>query len=134
MVARIGPKTPVYVDTDLVVFIFADSPMNLLVYIRVGSSLFETTVPTAVSPSPEPAASFWSDLRNSFRGIPHDFTSGSIWRAIVLLAVPMVLKMLTQSLFGVVDVFFVGRLGADAVAAVGITDTLMMLVYTVGSG
>lgn len=78
--------------------------------------------------------SFWSDLKDTFKGIPHDFTKGSIGRAILLLAIPMVLEMLMQSIFGVVDVFFVGRLGADAVAAVGMTDSLMVLVYAVGMG
>lgn len=77
---------------------------------------------------------FWNDLRDVFRGVPHDFTSGNIGRAILLLAIPMVLEMLTQSLFGVVDVFFVGKIGADAVAAVGMTDSLMVLVYAIGMG
>ena len=78
--------------------------------------------------------SFWDDLKGIFSGKPRDFTSGSIGRAILLLAIPMVLEMLMQSIFGVVDVFFVGRLGADAVAAVGMTDSLMVLVYAVGMG
>lgn len=69
-----------------------------------------------------------------FRGVPHDFTTGSIGRAIILLAIPMVLEMLTQSLFGVVDVYFVGKLGADAVSAVGMTDSLMVLIYALGMG
>ncbi len=69
-----------------------------------------------------------------FRGAPHDFTSGSIGRAIILLSIPMVLEMLTQSLFGVVDVYFVGKLGADAVSAVGMTDSLMVLIYALGMG
>ncbi len=77
---------------------------------------------------------FWADLKGIFSGKPRDFTSGSIGRAIILLAIPMVLEMLMQSIFGVVDVFFVGRLGADAVAAVGMTDSLMVLVYAVGMG
>ena len=81
-----------------------------------------------------PENNFWSDLKNTFRGVPRDFTKGSIGRAIILLAIPMVLEMLMQSIFGVVDVFFVSRLGADAVAAVGMTDSLMVLVYAVGMG
>ncbi len=89
--------------------------------------------------SPTPIADsapqkFWADLRGVFRGRHRDFTSGSISRAIILLAIPMVLEMLAQSLFGIVDVFFVGRLGAEAVAAVGMIDSLMVIVYTVGMG
>ena len=55
-------------------------------------------------------------------------------RAIALLAIPMVLEMLAQSLFGIVDVFFVGQLGSAAVAAVGIIDSLMVIIYTIGMG
>ena len=76
----------------------------------------------------------WSALRSVFGGARHDYTSGSIVRAIVLLAIPMILEMLAQSLFGIVDVFFVGRLGAEAVAAVGMIDSLMVIIYTVGMG
>ena len=94
-------------------------------------STFEIPMPDSISST---RSSFWSELRDTFRGVPQDFTSGSIGKAIVLLAIPMVLEMLTQSLFGVVDVFFVGRLGADAVAAVGMTDSLMVLVYAIGMG
>lgn len=67
-------------------------------------------------------------------GARHDFTSGSIPRAIALLAIPMVLEMLAQSLFGVVDVFFVGQLGPEAVAAVGMIDSLMVIIFTIGMG
>ncbi|MFK7845547.1 MAG: MATE family efflux transporter [Rhodothermales bacterium] len=89
---------------------------------------------TEPTPDVIPENDFWSDLKNTFRGVPRDFTKGSIGRAIILLAIPMVLEMLMQSIFGVVDVFFVSRLGADAVAAVGMTDSLMVLVYAVGMG
>jgi Na+-driven multidrug efflux pump len=61
----------------------------------------------------------WSSLREAVMGTHQDFTEGNISRAIVLLAVPMVLEMCMESLFGVVDVFWVSRLGADAVATVG---------------
>jgi len=65
-----------------------------------------------------PIPGIWSSLREAVMGSSQDFTEGSIGRAIFLLAVPMVLEMCMESLFGVVDVFWVSRLGADAVATV----------------
>lgn len=79
-------------------------------------------------------SSFWEDLLGTFKGVRHDFTSGSIARAIALLAIPMVLEMLAQSLFGIVDVFFVSQLGPAAVAAVGMVDSLLVIIYTIGMG
>ena len=78
--------------------------------------------------------SFWSAVREALRGSRQDYTEGPIPRAILLLAVPMVLEMFMESLFAVVDVFFVSRLGADAVAAVGLTESLLAIVYTVAMG
>ena len=84
--------------------------------------------------SSDDTTTFWADLRDTFQGKPMDFTSGGMGRAIALLAIPMVLEMLMQSIFGVVDVYFVGRLGADAVAAVGMTESLLVLVFAIGLG
>jgi len=80
------------------------------------------------------APSFWSSVRESLRGSHQDFTTGNLNRAIILLAIPMVLEMVLESLFAVVDVFWVGRLGADAVATVGLTESLLSLVFAVGLG
>jgi putative MATE family efflux protein len=76
----------------------------------------------------------WSTLREAVRGSTADFTEIPIGRAVVLLAVPMVLEMLMESVFAVADVFFVGRLGADAVATVGITESLMTIIYALAVG
>jgi MATE family, multidrug efflux pump len=76
----------------------------------------------------------WSSIRESIRGTHQDFTTGDLNRAILLLAIPMVLEMVLESLFAVVDVFWVGRLGADAVATVGLTESLLSLVFAIGLG
>lgn len=78
--------------------------------------------------------SFWSILNEAIRGSDRDFTKGSLGLAIFLLAVPMILEMIMESVFAVVDVFFVASLGADAVAVVGITESMMFLIYAVAMG
>src|SRR5580692_3931932 len=77
---------------------------------------------------------FWSSVREALRGTHQDYTIGSLNRSIFLLAIPMVLEMVLESLFAVVDVFFVGRLGANAVATVGITESMLALVMAIGMG
>src|SRR5260221_1552230 len=79
-------------------------------------------------------SSLWNSVREAVRGSHQDFTKGSLNRAILLLAIPMVLEMVLESLFAVVDVFWVARLGADAVATVGLTESLLSLVFAVGLG
>jgi putative MATE family efflux protein len=81
-----------------------------------------------------PPAAFWGSIREALRGSHQDFTKGNLNRAVVLLAIPMVLEMALESLFAVVDVFWVGRLGADSVATVGLTESLLSLVFAVGFG
>ena len=78
-----------------------------------------------------PPSTFWGSIREAIRGSHQDFTTGNLNRAIVLLAIPMVLEMVLESLFAVVDVFWVGHLGANAVATVGLTDSLLSLVFAV---
>lgn len=75
-----------------------------------------------------------SILRESLWGSTRDFTQGSLGAAIVILAVPMIIEMFAESLFAVVDIFFVSHLGANAVAVVGITESMMFLIYSVAIG
>ena len=76
----------------------------------------------------------WASLVEAVRGSHQDYTAGSLNRAILLLAVPMVLEMVLESLFAVVDVFWVSRLGANAVATVGLTESMLTLVFSVAMG
>jgi len=91
-------------------------------------------VPSAPEGGAEPG--LFAAVREAIRGAhpKYDYTEGSIGRAILLLSVPMVLEMLMESVFVVVDVFFVGRLGKEAVATVGLTESMMTLVYTLAIG
>ena len=77
---------------------------------------------------------FWASVRESLRGSHQDYTEGTLDRAILLLAVPMILEMAMESLFGVVDAFFVSSLGTEAVAAVALTESLLSILFGVAIG
>jgi putative MATE family efflux protein len=96
----------------------ANGPAGETVYVPTGTRL----------------ARLWSDLRLAARGTRHDYTRGPIGRAIFLLAVPMVLEMLMESVFAIVDVFWVAKLGASAVATVALTESMMAIVYSLAFG
>jgi Na+-driven multidrug efflux pump len=82
----------------------------------------------ATSASASSGDDFWSSIREALRGTHRDFTEGAVSRAILLLAVPMVLEMCMESVFAVCDVFFVSKLGASATATVGLTESWLVLV------
>jgi putative MATE family efflux protein len=76
----------------------------------------------------------WSDLRAALRGTNADYTRIPLKRAVFLLAIPMMLELVLESTFAVVDIFFVAKLGASAVATVGLTETYLFLLYSVAMG
>lgn len=78
--------------------------------------------------------SIWQELALAIRGTEADYTKIGLKRAIFLLAVPMILELLMESTFAVVDIYFVGKLGASAVATVGITETYLFLLYSIAMG
>ena len=80
------------------------------------------------------SATVWTTVRDALRGSDVDYTTAPVGRAVLLLAIPMALELVLESVFAVVDVFFVSRLGADAVAVVGLTESLLTIMYAVMSG
>src|SRR5688572_21529611 len=84
--------------------------------------------------TPLPSRSNWQALLDAIRGTEADYTKIGLRRAIFLLAVPMILELVMESTFAVVDIFFVGKLGPSAVAAVGLTETYLYLLYSLAMG
>lgn len=109
---------------------------------EAGGAVFETSAEPASEPVPESSSDsshesggLFADLVAAVRGQhQQDYTEGPLGRAVVLLAVPMVLETLMESIFAVVDVFFVSKLGSAAVASVGLTESMMAIIYAVAIG
>lgn len=81
-----------------------------------------------------PSDSLWQQLKEAIRGSEADYTKIGLRKAIFLLAVPMILELVMESTFAVVDIYFVGKLGASAVATVGLTETYLFLLYSIAMG
>ncbi|MFT3680507.1 MAG: MATE family efflux transporter [Ferruginibacter sp.] len=79
-------------------------------------------------------ATFISIIKQSLRGEQQDYTTGSIRRAVILLAIPMILEMCMESVFAVVDIFFVSHLGKHATSTVGLTESVITIVYSLAIG
>src|SRR3954464_2410661 len=94
-----------------------------------------STIDSVSLPERAPPQSLWGAVREALAGAHgRDFTEGAVGRSIFILAVPMVLEMVMESIFAVVDVFVVAHLGAEAVATVGLTESMMTLLYALAMG
>jgi putative MATE family efflux protein len=91
-------------------------------------------MPATDNQVPAPKTSLWQELRNALRGTEADYTQINMRRAIFLLAVPMILELVLESTFALVDIYFVGELGAWAVSVVGLTETYLYLLYSMAMG
>ncbi len=80
------------------------------------------------------SGSLWADLKNALRGSEADYTQISIGKGVFLLAVPMIMELIMESTFAVVDIYFVSSLGASAIATVGLTETYLFLLYSIAMG
>lgn len=78
--------------------------------------------------------SVYSVIKQALSGEHRDYTTGSIRKAVIFLSIPMILEMCMESVFAVVDIFFVGRIGKEAVATVGLTESVLTLVYSMAIG
>ncbi|OFX85829.1 MAG: MATE family efflux transporter [Bacteroidetes bacterium GWF2_33_16] len=76
----------------------------------------------------------WKDIKESIAGTDKDFTNIPLRKSILLLSIPMVLETLMESIFAITDIFFVSKLGPDAIATVGLTESMLTMIYAVGMG
>lgn len=93
-----------------------------------------TTANVSEENLPPLKSSTWQKLKDAINGTDADYTQIDLKKAIFLLAVPMILELVMESTFAVVDIFFVGKLGASAVATVGLTETYLFLLYSLAMG
>jgi putative MATE family efflux protein len=92
----------------------------------------ETARPSIATAAPE--SRFWPLVREALAGSRRDLTAMPLGRAVLLIAIPMILEMIAESIFAVVDIFWVSKLGSNAIAAVGLTESVLTVVYAVAMG
>jgi len=92
------------------------------------------TPPPVNTDDPAHASGLLATIREALRGSHLDYTTAPVGRAVIMLAVPMVMEMAMESIFAVADVFWVAHLGADAVATVGLTESMLTIIYTAAMG
>jgi putative MATE family efflux protein len=100
----------------------------------IATTELASALETEGAAAPEASEGFWSAIRESLRGSDRDYTVGPIGRAVIMLAIPMVLEMFMESLFAVTDIFWVSHLGPEAAATVGLTESILTLIYAMAIG
>lgn len=111
-------------------FIYYKRPLTIYpIFTSMHMESSSTTTATSL-----PNRSMWQALKDAIRGTEADYTKIGMKKAIFLLAVPMILELVMESTFAIVDIYFVGKLGPSAVATVGLTETYLFLVYSIGMG
>ena len=108
--------------------------MPTIIHRSMDPETYPTETPNPGTPDGDEAFHLWPALKDAVRGTHQDYTEGPVGRAILLLAVPMVLETVMESVFAVVDIFFVSRLGPEAVATIGLTESILTVMYTVAIG
>ncbi len=77
---------------------------------------------------------YFSVIKSAVRGDEYDFTTIDLRKAVILLAIPMMLELALESVFAVVDIFFVNKVGVHAVSIVGLAESVITIIYSVGIG
>lgn len=90
--------------------------------------------PNQLATEPEASQDLWADIKEAVRGSHRSYTTGPIGRSILLLSIPMVLEMVMESVFAVVDIYWVSYLGTEAAVTVGITESLLTIIYALAIG
>ena len=125
--SRVPSRLPSVDDLFLATLISAEADATM-------SSPSSSSTPPTSAEAPAPRRGLFRAIREALRGEHHDFTQGSLPRAIWLLAVPMVIELLGESVFALADIYFVSSVSDAAAAAVGITESMLTLVYAVAFG
>lgn len=108
--------------------------MCLVLPFAGGEPLIPIFTPPMQTTNPYSLKRIVNVVKQSLNGEEQDYTTGSIPLAIVLLAIPMILELSLESIFVVVDMFFVGKLGENAIATVGLTESVVTIVYSIAMG
>jgi putative MATE family efflux protein len=101
--------------------------VNIYYYINEDENIYTMTLRIKLN-------QIFQEIKESLNGEERDYTKGSIKRAVFLLSVPMVLEMCMESIFAIADIFFVSKLGADAIATVGLTESVITIIYALAIG
>jgi Na+-driven multidrug efflux pump len=114
--------------------LFANSSSSLYLHSSLKALMADASEEIITDSAASPDYGFWRAIREALRGSHQDYTKGPIGRSVILLAIPMVLEMCMESIFAVVDIKWVSYLGPDAMATVGLTESMLTIIYALAIG